>query len=118
MADVPTESDSHTPEQVQIESAGCLPAILAATALMGMVLFISFGFAGYLIFQKRGDLAVRSLRGTLATELEQSRLDPQTKQAVIERLNRLADDIENHLRLVSTASGTISSVWRRRISLG
>jgi len=77
------------------ESAGCFPAVLAATVLMGMVLFLSFGFAGYLIFQKRGDLAARTLRGSIIPELAQSRLDPETKQAVIKSLESVAQDIDD-----------------------
>ncbi len=78
------------------DGAGCFPAVLAATVLMGIVMCITFGFAGYAIFQKRGDLAVRTLRGTMLSEIEQSRLDPETKQAVAERLSNLADDIESN----------------------
>jgi len=77
------------------EGAGCFPAVLAATLLMGMVLFLTFGFAGYLIFQKRGDLAARTIRGTILSELEQSRLDPETKSAVIGQMTTLVDDIES-----------------------
>jgi len=73
---------------------GCFPAVLAATLLMGMALFLTFGFAGYLIFQKRGDLAVRTLRGTMVSALEQSRMTPDLKSAIIGRLTTLADDIE------------------------
>jgi hypothetical protein len=80
---------------VKRESAGCFPAVLAATLLMGMVLFITFGFAGYLIFLKRGDLAARTLRGTIIPEYEQSRLSPEEKSVVIRRFTRLAEDIEN-----------------------
>jgi len=77
------------------DGAGCFPAVLAATLLMGIVMFVMFGFAGYIIFQKRGDLAIRTLRGTMVVELEQSRLAPEDKAAVIGRLKKLADDIES-----------------------
>lgn len=76
------------------EKAGCLPAILAATLLMGIVFFIAFGFSAWLIFQKRGDLAARTLRATIIPELEQSRLAPDEKAEVIRELTQLADDIE------------------------
>lgn len=88
----PSKPNSSAPKS---EGAGCFPAVLAATLLMGMVLFLTFGFAGYLIFQKRGDLAARTIRGTILSELEQSRLDPETKSAVIGRMTTLADDIES-----------------------
>jgi len=76
------------------QGAGCFPAILAATVLMGIVFFIAFGFSAWLIFQKRGDLAVRTLRSTIVPELEQSRLAPEEKRTVIQELNQLADDID------------------------
>jgi hypothetical protein len=76
---------------------GCLPAIMAATLLLGIVLFVTFGFSAWLIFQKRGDLAVRTLRATVIPKLEQSRLAPDEKQAVIAELSGLADDIEQGL---------------------
>jgi len=83
------EGDSRKPE-----GPGCLPAVLAATLLLGMVLFITFGFSAWLIFQKRGELAVRTLRATVIPELEQSRLAPEDKQAVVAELSTLADDID------------------------
>ncbi len=61
---------------------------------MGMVMFLMFGFAGWLIFQKRGELAARTLRATMIPELEQSRLDPRTKRDVIESLRIVAADID------------------------
>lgn len=76
------------------EGAGCMPAILAATVLMGIVFFIAFGFSAWLIFQKRGDLASRTIRATIIPELEQSRLDPAEKTAVVKELTLLAEDIE------------------------
>ena len=90
--DLPNEPQ---PAPVKPEPAGCFPAVLAATVLMGIVLFLTFGFAGYLIFQKRGDLAVRTLRASIIPELAQSRLDPETKQAVIEQLEMVAKDIDD-----------------------
>ena len=90
--DLPNEP---RPASVEPESAGCFPAVLAATILMGIVLFLTFGLAGYLIFQKRGDLAVRTLRASIIPELAQSRLDPETKQAVIEQLEMVAKDIDD-----------------------
>jgi len=81
-------------EALEPQGPGCLPAILAATVLMGIVLFVMFGFSAWLIFQKRGDLAARTLRGTIIPELEQSRLDPAEKKSVIDQLTELADDLE------------------------
>jgi hypothetical protein len=105
------EGQSPTP-RVKPESAGCFPAVLAATVLMGIVLFITFGFAGYLIFQKRGDLAARTLRGTMIAELEQSRLNPATKDEVIGTLESLATDIEAKKYSNWQAAGVMNRIVR------
>lgn len=95
-ADSPGSDPSRASEHGSVEpqGAGCFPAVLAATLLLGIVFFIVFGFSAWLIFQKRGDLAARTLRGTIIPELQQSRLDPEEKRDVIDQLSGLADDIE------------------------
>lgn len=97
MADVADPGSETTPPTRGVdgtEGAGCMPAVLAATVLMGILFFVAFGFSAWLIFQKRGDLAARTLRATIIPELEQSRLQPDEKAAVIKELTLLADDIE------------------------
>lgn len=84
----------HDPESGEPPVPGCMPAIIAITLLAGMLFAIAFAFAGWLIFQKRGDLAVRTLRGTVIPELQQSRLDPEEKRVVVRQLSDLADDLE------------------------
>jgi hypothetical protein len=79
---------------------------------MGIVLFVTFGFAGYLIFQKRGDLAARTIRGTMVQELEQSRLDPDTKKAVIGSLVSVADEIESEKLEPWQAGGVMNRLVR------
>lgn len=76
------------------QGPGCLPGVLAATLLMGVVFFVLFGFSAWLIFQKRGDLASRTLRATVIPQLEQSRLDGDEKVKVIGLLTDLADDLD------------------------
>ncbi len=71
-----------------------MPAILAATALMGIVGFVVCAFSTWLLFQKRTELAVRTLRGTYIAEIEQSLLDPRTKKAVLTEVESLAEDLE------------------------
>lgn len=111
MTDISNES-TPTPSSPRAEAAGCFPAIMAATVLMGMAMFLMFGFAGYVIFQKRGDLAVRTLRGTILPEIEQSRLDPETKRSVMERLTKLADDIESEKLEDWQAGGAMNRLVR------
>lgn len=110
---VPATSEHVAPTLVtKPETAGCFPAVLAATLLMGIVMFVLFGFAGYLIFQKRGDLAARTLRGSMLPEIEQSRLDPATKQLVIQRLSKVATDIDNKLYENWQAGGIMNRLVR------
>ena len=89
-----SESAGSAPEVRGTDAVGCFPAVMAASVLMGIAMFITFAFATWLIFQKRGDLAVRTIRATIVSELEQSRLDAKTKSEVISQLRFLADDIE------------------------
>lgn len=76
------------------DAVGCFPAVMAASVLMGIVMFITFAFAAWVIFQKRGDLASRTVRATIVSELEQSRLDAKTKSELITELRNFADDID------------------------
>lgn len=91
--DDPENGNADEP-QVDEQGPGCLPAILAATALMGIVGFIFCAFATWLLFERRTELAIRTLRGSLITDIEQSLLDPVTKAAVVDQLNSLAADME------------------------
>lgn len=76
------------------QGPGCLPAILAATALMGIVGFVTCGFSTWFLFQHRGEFAVRTLRTSVIPQIEQGRLAPETKVAVIEQLDQFASDVE------------------------
>jgi len=67
---------------------------MAATALMGIVGFITCAFATWFLFQHRSEFAVRTLRGAVIPQLEQGRLDPATKAAVIDEIDQFASDIE------------------------
>lgn len=71
-----------------------MPALMAATLLMGIVFFLFFAFSAWLIFGKRGELAARTLREVIIPEIEQSRLPPGEKAESISELDRLADGIE------------------------
>lgn len=91
---VPPSSPGEAPGRESPQGPGCLPGVLAATLLMGVVFFVLFGFSAWLIFQKRGDLASRTLRATIVPQLEQSRLDGDEKAKVIALLTDLADDLD------------------------
>ncbi|MEM1069028.1 MAG: hypothetical protein AAGI63_09045 [Planctomycetota bacterium] len=92
--ETPADIDSSQSEDELNDGPGWLPAIMAATALMGIVGFITCGVSTWFLFQKRTDFAVRTLRGSYIGEIEQSLLDPQTKSAVVAEVKTLADDFE------------------------
>lgn len=87
------------------QGPGCLPGCLAATLLLGIVAFVGFGFSAWLIFQKRPELASRTLRATVVPQLEQSRLGEEEKLKVISQLKTLADDLDAGLYENWQASG-------------
>lgn len=84
--------EANLPEDLESsaqEGPGCMPAVLAAGALMGIAGFITCALLTWVIFQKRTELAVRTLEGAYLPQIEQSLLDPDTKSEVIEEVNSL-----------------------------
>ena len=89
-----SEPDSSADPDDTNEGPGWLPAIMAATALMGIVGFIVCAFSTWFLFQQRTEFAIRTLRGAYISEIEQSLLDPETKLAVVAEVKTLAADLE------------------------
>ena len=71
-----------------------MPAVLAATLLMGIVGFIACGFTTWLLFQKRSELALRTIEASYIPEIEQSRLQPDEKREVVQQLKEFAKDLQ------------------------
>ena len=61
---------------------------------MAVVGFIACGFSTWLIFQKRTELAIRTLEETYTHEVEQSLLRPDEKAAIVEQLEELTQDLK------------------------
>ena len=76
------------------EGPGWMPAILAATLLMGIVGFIACGFTTWLLFQKRSELALRTIESSYIPEIEQSFLQPDEKAGVVAHLKEFAKELE------------------------
>ena len=76
------------------EGPGCLPGILAAGALILILLFVICGVSTWWLFQQRTELAVRSLRGSVIPELQQSGLAPDEKHEVIAQLRQVIEQAE------------------------
>ena len=71
-----------------------MPAILAATALLGMLGFICCGFSTWYLFEQRTALAIRTLRGSFMPQIEQSLLNPTAKADLLAEIDALASDME------------------------
>ena len=91
-ANTSTEDLSNNPQSLQ--GPGWLPALMAMSLLAGMAGFICCGVTTWVLYQKRTELAVRTLEGAYITELEQSYLDPSTKRAVVDEVKELITEME------------------------
>ncbi len=76
------------------EGPGWLPAILAGGLLLLMAFFICCGVTTAYLWNQRGELAVRTLRGHTMPMVEQSQLAPAEKQTIIRQFEQVADQIE------------------------
>jgi hypothetical protein len=93
-----TQDTESTPSENELdrseEGPGWMPAVLAGTILMGIIGFIFCAFSTWILFQKRTEFAIRTLRGSYIADIEQSLLDPATKSVVLKEIETLAADLE------------------------
>lgn len=94
------------------QGPGCMPAILAAAVLMGIVGFVFCGFMSWLIFQKQDVLALRAMRGSYIPAVEQSLLAPEEKSKTVEMLDEFADELERGRLEGWQASGVLQRLNR------
>ncbi|QDT12575.1 hypothetical protein [Planctomycetes bacterium K23_9] len=73
---------------------GWMPAIMAATLIFGMVIFVTCSFTTWLLFQKRSEFAVKTLRGTYLPSIEQSLLEPEDKERTLALLEEFTQELE------------------------
>ena len=59
------------------EGPGCLPAIMAASALIGIVMLVLCAGGTWFLYGKRAEFALRTTRGSLIPAIEQSLLKPE-----------------------------------------
>ena len=71
-----------------------MPAILAGGLLTLMAFFVCCGVSTAYLWNQRGQLAVRTLRGHTIPMIEQSQLVPTEKQTIVRQLRQVADQIE------------------------
>jgi hypothetical protein len=88
-ADATDESKAATEE-----GPGCLPALLAIGAIILMILFISCGLSTWWLYNQRTEIAVRTIRGSIIPEVQQSLMSPEEKRAIVALLTTVAEDGE------------------------
>src|SRR6056297_42266 len=76
------------------EGPGCMPAILAATVLMGIIGFVTCGVTTWMLDEKRTELAIRILEETYLPGVEQSRVEPDEKERVVTQLRDLIGELK------------------------
>lgn len=99
------------PEQGD-QGPGCMPAVMAAAVLMGIIGFVTCGFSTWLLFQQRSEMALRTLRGNVIPQIEQGLHQPETKAKVVEELTRFADDLARGKYDDAQAAGAMSRLIR------
>lgn len=94
------------------EPTSCLPAIVAATLLMGILAFVTCGVTTWILFQNRPAIAIRTLDGYVPV-VQQSRLAPEEKAEVIEQL----EDVRQRLEAGALTPTEASAVMERLVRL-
>ena len=115
-ADRPEGEQPAAPEDVAEvradEGPGWLPAIMAATVLTAIAGLLFCAFSTWLLWSRRGEMAERTIRGSFTPQVEQSRLDPTTRAAVVDQLNELADGLKNQRYDANQAAGILQRLQR------
>ncbi|EMI46138.1 hypothetical protein [Rhodopirellula sp. SWK7] len=85
-------TEQTTADAKKDDSPGCLPAVVAGTLLMGIVAAVLCGVTTWILFQKRAEIAVRTLEGFVPM-IEQSLLEPEDKVDVIKQFESLIKEM-------------------------
>lgn len=103
--------DSVSADTPDEEQTSCLPAVVAATLLMGIVAFITCGITTWVLFQNRPAIAIRTLDGYIPV-VQQSRLDPEEKSLVIDQLEEVRQRLEAGILTPADASAVMERLVR------
>jgi len=94
------------------EGVGWLPAILAFSLLLTACMFVCCGVTTYMLYQKRTELAARTLSGHTIPSVDQSQLDPADKQQINAMLGEVVADAEAGRLENWQASGVMNRLTR------
>lgn len=89
-----------------------MPAILAALALSGIFGFLCCGVSTWWLYGQRGELALKTTRGSLIPAVEQSLLSPEEKSRTVRMLEELADELERGNLENAEAAGVMQRLTR------
>ncbi len=87
-------AETETDQQQAEVTESWAPILMAGAVLLGIGFFIFCGVSTWWLFQKRGELAVRTLEQTFVPEVEQSMIAPEDKAKIVKRLTAFAADIK------------------------
>ncbi|MEM1228310.1 MAG: hypothetical protein AAGJ40_21680 [Planctomycetota bacterium] len=104
----PTSDGSDSSEP----APSCLPGLVAATLLMGMMAFILCAGTTWYLFQQRTQFAIRTLEGYRPV-IEQSYLPPEEKADVLEQL----DMVKKRMQVDGFPPSKASAVMERLVRL-
>jgi hypothetical protein len=97
MSDAETEdrADSAKPSD-QVDGPGCMPAVLASVVLLGIASFVCCGVSTWFLYEQRAVFAQRTLTETAIPTVEQSRMAPDDKEAVLAEFKKFAESLERN----------------------
>lgn len=97
------------------DGPGCLPALVACTLLFGIVAAVICGVTTWILFEKRSEIAVRTLQGFVPM-IEQSLLEPSDKAKVLEQFEGLIKEMSAPDYPPSSAAAIMQRVVRLPIT--
>ncbi|MEO1525930.1 MAG: hypothetical protein AAFX06_10860 [Planctomycetota bacterium] len=105
------EKDSG-PDQEEEQGPGCLPAVLAATVLMGITFLVICAGGTWYIYQHRDVIALRTVETAFIPAVEQSLMEPEEKAATVQLLRDFGDEIKRGQVEPWQASGAMERITR------
>lgn len=78
------------------DGPGWMPAILASVILLGIASFVCCGGGTWYLYEQRAEFVARTLTQTYVPAVQQSRMAPDDKQAVLAEFNKFAESLEQN----------------------